>query len=127
MLRRTPLQRKAPMPRPTKPLPARSVRQVANSKAIAAACPLAGTYCACCGSSYNLSRSHALTRKQFPQHAANPNNMLVLCIEHHMVFEHNKLVFAQKWPAVWAKKVAMMRALEPSYCVFMLEKLGLSA
>jgi hypothetical protein len=113
------------MPRQQKPLPARSSRQVATSKAISAACPLTGTYCSCCGSSYNLSRSHALTRKQFPQHAANPNNMLVLCWDHHMLFEHSKPAFAREWPAVWARKVGMMRALEPSYCAFMLEKLKL--
>jgi hypothetical protein len=51
--------------------------------------------------------------------------MLVLCLEHHAVFEHDKTAFARDWPAVWAQKVAMMRALEPSYCAFMLDKLKL--
>lgn len=36
--------------------------------------------CLACGRHDNLSRSHILTRSQFPQHAHNPANLVWLCI-----------------------------------------------
>jgi ribosomal protein S14 len=115
------------MPRPQKPLPARSARQMATSKAISAACPLGpDARCAACGARQGLSRSHVLTRKQFPQHAANPANLVVLCIHPcHATWEDKKLLFRQLHPQVWALKMAAIRQLEPSYYAFFLAKLNL--
>lgn len=71
--------------------------------------------CACCGTVYDLTPSHVLTQKKFPDHAADPFNVVVLCAEHHNEWEHDKASFRKNFPAVWERKMNIMQVLEPAY------------
>lgn len=71
--------------------------------------------CACCGTVYELTPSHVLTQKKFPEHAANPVNIVVLCREHHDEWEHNKASFCLHFPNIWKVKMNIMQALAPDY------------
>lgn len=74
------------------------------------------TCCAACGTTRNLTPSHVLTQKQFPQHAANPLNIVVLCGDRcHPLWEHNKTLFRELCPQVWEIKMNIMQVLEPAY------------
>jgi 5-methylcytosine-specific restriction endonuclease McrA len=110
------LQRKTPLAR-TGRLPRTTKKQAATRKQVSAACPL-DAHCTACGTSQQLTRSHCLTQKQWPQHRANPLNVVTLCVECHNCFEHQKIRFALTWPAVWAEKLRRIRALEPSAYAF---------
>lgn len=71
--------------------------------------------CAACGTHRHLTPSHVLTQKQFPQHAANPLNIVVLCQDDHLLWEHSKPIFRDHYPEVWDRKMKIMEALEPLY------------
>jgi len=108
MLKRTtPLARTGRLPRSTK-------KQAAIRRHVATACPL-GSCCLACGASQQLTRSHILTQKQYPRHAANPQNVITLCWTCHCIWENEKGRFAQLFPDVWAEKLRRMQWLEPSH------------
>lgn len=71
--------------------------------------------CEACGIQNDLTPSHVLTQKKFPQHAANPKNIVILCISCHHSWEHDKLGFRKDYPEVWQRKMDIMQALEPAY------------
>ena len=72
--------------------------------------------CAACGTRQNLTPSHVLTQKQFPQHRANPRNIVVLCGDRcHPLWEDNKTLFRELCPEVWQLKMSIMQELEPAY------------
>lgn len=71
--------------------------------------------CRACGTTQLLTPSHVLTQKQFPQHAANPENIVVLCQRCHELWEHHKAVFRELCPEVWEVKMKIMQELEPAY------------
>jgi len=123
MLRRTPLQRKTGLARGGA-LP----KQSAKAKAIQATGPVnpeGPMRCLACQSTSGLSRSHILTRKQFPQHALNPDNLVWLCIwPCHNSWEHNKQAFKSEHPDAWNAKLAAMRKLNRSYYAFFCQKHG---
>ncbi len=72
--------------------------------------------CAACGTKRRLTPSHVLTQKQFPQHAINPDNIVILCQDCHTTWEHDKQDFRLTFPDVWALKLTIMQALEPAFC-----------
>jgi len=106
-------QRKAPMKRGGRLAPV-SKKQAATRREVSAACPL-GAYCLACGTSQQLTRSHILTQKQFPRHAANPQNVITLCWADHCIWENEKARFARLYPDVWQEKLRRMQWLEPNY------------
>lgn len=71
--------------------------------------------CEACGRPGKLDNSHVLTQKQFPQHRANPFNILKLCRDDHEMWEHKKLKFRAAYPEVWATSMHVMQELEPQY------------
>lgn len=73
------------------------------------------TCCRACGTTQRLTPSHVLTQKQFPQHAANPANIVVLCQRCHDLWEHYKAAFRELCPEVWEAKMKIMQELEPAY------------
>jgi hypothetical protein len=70
-------------------------------------------HCACCGDTRFLTPSHILSQGQFPQHRANPRNVVILCQIDHHTFEHYKDKFKLMFPAVWEEKMQIMQELEP--------------
>lgn len=106
-------QRKAPMKRGGRLRPV-SQEQATTRRQVSAACPL-GLYCLACGTSQQLTRSHILTQKAFPRHAANPQNVVTLCWADHCIWENEKARFARLYPDVWAEKLRRMKWLEPNY------------
>lgn len=79
-------------------------------------------HCAACGSKRRLTPSHVLTQKQFPAHALNPDNIVVLCQDCHNTWEHDKQDFRLTFPDVWALKLTIMQALEPAFYQQFVEK-----
>ncbi|SDZ01802.1 hypothetical protein [Hymenobacter psychrophilus] len=71
--------------------------------------------CVACGTRQRLTPSHVLTQKKFPAHAANPQNIVVLCVNCHDLWENSKAVFRELCPEVWEIKMQIMQALEPAY------------
>lgn len=71
--------------------------------------------CAACGTKHRLTPSHVLTQKQFPRHAVNPVNIVVLCIACHDLWEHNKTLFRELCPEAWEVKMNIMQELEPAF------------
>lgn len=71
--------------------------------------------CACCGTTYDLTPSHVLTQKMFPLLSCLPRNVVVLCIEHHSTWEHDKASFCLHFPEVWNLKMEIMEELAPEY------------
>lgn len=71
--------------------------------------------CAACGTKHRLTPSHVLTQKQFPRHAVNPVNIVVLCQDCHCMWEHDKQSFRVAFPDVWSQKMHIMQELEPAY------------
>jgi hypothetical protein len=70
-------------------------------------------FCVSCGETGGiLTHSHVLTDKQWPQHRANPRNILLECQECHTEWEHNKSLAKQKH-ASWAVKMEIWEELEP--------------
>lgn len=128
MLRLTPLQRKAPMPRPTKPMErtGKLAQQTPKARATRAqiqkACPL-GPHCVACGTNQLLTRSHILTVKAHPHQAANPLNVLTLCWPCHQIWENNKPAFRMHYPEAFALKMERMHALNPQQAALTLMKL----
>lgn len=70
-------------------------------------------YCAACGITHGLTHSHVLTQKQFPQHRANPKNVMLLCYNCHATWENNKPLFATRHPDAFTEKMQRMQELEP--------------
>lgn len=105
-------------------LPARS----AKMKAAVAAGPVnpeGPVRCLACRGTSGLSRSHILTRSQFPQHAFNPGNLVWLCIwPCHEKWENHKQQFRADHPLAWNEKLAAMRKLNRSYYAFFCQKNG---
>lgn len=69
--------------------------------------------CACCGSPYFLTPSHVLSQRHFPEFAANPRNVVILCTVDHNTFEHAKEQFKLMFPDVWEEKMKIMQELAP--------------
>jgi hypothetical protein len=81
--------------------------------------------CLVCHGTSGLSRSHILTRSQFPQHALNPDNLKWLCIwPCHEKWENHKQQFRTDHPEAWNAKLAAMRKLNRSYYAFFCSKNG---
>lgn len=100
-----------------------SDEQKVKRAAITKACPLAAC-CLVCETPHGLTRSHILTVKQHPQHAANPLNVVTLCWPHHCVWENQKQEFKRNHPEAWNAKLAAMRRLNRSYYAFFCQKNG---
>jgi nitrate/TMAO reductase-like tetraheme cytochrome c subunit len=122
-------ERPAPEPKQRKPLQARqglqsrsTLRPVSDKQKIALAAKKeaykevdkGAQVCCSCGATSQLTHSHVLTVKQFPQHAANPSNILLECQDCHTVWEHNKPL-AKQLHASWRLKMNIMFWLEPQY------------
>lgn len=71
--------------------------------------------CAACGTKQRLTPSHVLTQKQFPRHAVNPANIVVLCQDCHCMWEHDKQAFRLTFPRAWEVKMNIMQELEPAF------------
>lgn len=77
--------------------------------------------CEGCGGTWFLTPSHILSQKQFSQHRNNPLNVLILCVNCHSCYEHNKRKFSQECPAAWALTLERMQAVDTNaYAVFLL-------
>lgn len=121
-------ERSAPVPRTAKPMqrvgiighrsalaPISAKMKVALSekKKAYAVVDAGPRICCSCGGTDNLTHSHVLTVGRFPQHRANPANILLECMECHTVWEHDKSA-AKRVHASWAQKMAIMEMLEPA-------------
>lgn len=73
--------------------------------------------CVSCGTTQNLTHSHVLTVKQFPQHEANPDNILIQCLSCHQTYENDKYTASQTQPS-WPLQMEIMQRLEPEYYEF---------
>ena len=97
------------------------IRQVSDKKRVAlvakkqayAVVDAGPRVCVSCGTTERLTHSHVLTVGQFPQHEANPVNILLECAECHTIWEHNKAQ-AKRIQASWGRKMAIMQQLEPA-------------
>jgi hypothetical protein len=115
MLRRTPLKPGGSLAR-TGPLSRRSPGLCATKRAQRKAYKEAAeTCCAACGTYYQVTPSHCLTQKMFPQHRNDMRNVVWLCWPHHQLWENDKAGFKAAFPAIWQVKLDIMQALEPAY------------
>lgn len=108
MRRRSPLSRQSTKARTTQ----------AGQRAAYQVVDAGPRFCIACGGNDQLTRSHCLTQKQFPRHAANPANLVFLCLSDHQIWENNKARFRQMYPDAWAQKMEIMQRLEPNYYAF---------
>lgn len=116
MKRTIPLSRSTPLPGSgalRRVSPKRRKAEAEKQKAYKVFDATQDHWCAACGCSFQLERSHCLTQKQWQHHRANPENLLYLCTSDHDLWEHNKAGFARKYPEVFAQKVGIIRRLEP--------------
>ena len=95
------------------PISANMKQALAQKKKAYAVVDAGPQVCVSCGDTSNLTHSHVLTVGQFPQHRANPANILLECMDCHTTWEHNKPL-AKATQASWAQKMAIMQQLEPA-------------
>lgn len=94
------------------PISAKMKTALADKKKAYAVVDAGPQICCSCGDTNGLTHSHVLTVGQFPEHRANPANILLECQECHMIWEHNKPL-AKATQASWGQKMRIWAALEP--------------
>lgn len=68
--------------------------------------------CLGCRGTWFLTPSHCWSQKHYPQHRANPRNILILCVNCHDSFENNKLKFRRVCPVAWAETLRRMEEVD---------------
>lgn len=67
--------------------------------------------CLACGTAHNLTLSHVISRKH-KAFVTDPLNLVLLCMEDHMLFEHDKSTFALYHPLAWNEKLERAKQLD---------------
>lgn len=112
LARTSTLARGGPLKRKSK---SKAAADRAQHAAYAAADDAGQEWCSVCGRAGPVEHSHHYPQGNYPEHANNPLNWLQLgkWCDCHRIYEHNKALFAKKWPDVWALIIGRMRAIDP--------------
>jgi len=111
MLRRTPLARTGPIPRTT-PLARKAAGSSAQRVAYRQVDEESNGRCLGCGGTWFLTHSHCYSQKQHPAHRNDPRNILILCVNCHPTFEHNKPRFRRVCPDAWEETLVRMEEVD---------------
>jgi hypothetical protein len=78
-------------------------------------------FCIACKESDSLTLSHCISRKH-QRYVTDIRNVVLLCMDCHQLFEHDKKVFAAYYPLAWDEKLERVKALSSEHFEKLLNK-----